>query len=58
MRAQQLRKRHVCDQCGGRFGMVTHRWWGNKFCKLACREIYIRDVVLDRNAIRRLLRFA
>ena len=22
----------VRDYCGGRFGLVTHRWWGNKFC--------------------------
>jgi hypothetical protein len=25
-----IRQPQVCDHCGGRFGMVTHRWWGNK----------------------------
>ena len=27
-----------CDHCGGRFGVVTHRWWGNKFCRRSCRD--------------------
>jgi hypothetical protein len=51
MRAQQFQKRQVCDHCGGSFGMVTHRWWGNKFCKQACKDIYI-TVALKRGAIR------
>src|SRR5215471_6162174 len=33
MRQPEVCKHQVCDHCGGRFGMVTHRWWGNKFCK-------------------------
>ena len=37
-------KHQGCDQCGGRFGLVTHRWWGNKFCKRACKAAYIRNV--------------
>ena len=24
-----MRQPQICDHCGGRFGMVTHRWWGN-----------------------------
>ena len=28
----RMRQPQVCDHCGGRFGMVTHRWWSNKFC--------------------------
>jgi hypothetical protein len=32
-----MRPRHVCDHCGRPFGMVTHRWWGNKFCKVQRR---------------------
>jgi hypothetical protein len=58
MRFQRTQKRQVCDRCGGRFGLVTHRWWGNKFCKRACRDNYIREVALDRDAIRRWLSFA
>jgi hypothetical protein len=46
-------KHQVCDRCGGRFGMVTHRWWGSKFCKRTCKEAYLREVTLDRDTIRR-----
>ena len=55
MRAQHTQKRQVCAHCGGRFGLVTHRWWRNKFCKRTCRDNYIREVALDRDAIRRWL---
>lgn len=58
MRSQQVQKRQVCDQCGGRFGLVTHRWWGNKFCKQTCKDVYIREVALDRDDIRRRFGFA
>jgi hypothetical protein len=53
MRRTQARGRHVCDHCGGRFNLVTHRWWGNKFCKKVCKDAYLREIVLDRDAIRR-----
>jgi hypothetical protein len=43
MRRPQVCKHQVCDHCGGRFGMVTHRWWGNKFCKRTCKNAYLRD---------------
>jgi hypothetical protein len=53
MRQPQVCKHQVCDHCGGRFGMVTHRWWGNKFCKRTCKDAYLREVMLDRDIIRR-----
>ena len=43
MRQSQVCKHQVCDYCGGRFGMVTHRWWGGKFCKRACKNAYLRE---------------
>ena len=43
MRQPEVRKHQVCDHCGGRFGMVTHRWWGNKFCKRACKNAHRRE---------------
>jgi hypothetical protein len=49
----QIRKLQVCDRCGGRFGMVTHRWWGHKFCKRTCKEAHVREVTLGREVIRR-----
>jgi hypothetical protein len=53
MRQPQVCKHQVCDRCGGRFGMVTHRWWGSKFCKRTCKDAYLREVALDRDTIRR-----
>ena len=53
MRYTQVPKHQVCDHCGGRFGLVTHRWWGNKFCKKVCKDAYVREIGLDRDAIRR-----
>ncbi len=26
--------------------MVTHRWWGNKFCKRTCKGAYLRELAL------------
>jgi hypothetical protein len=41
----------VCDHCGGRFGMVTHHWWGNKFCKRTCKDAHLRALAIDRDKI-------
>src|SRR5215467_3026377 len=49
----RMRPRQVCDHCGGSFGMVTHRWWGNKFCKRRCKDAYLREIMLDRTTIHR-----
>jgi hypothetical protein len=42
-----------CAHCGGRFGMVTHRCWGNKFCKRTCKNAYLRELALGGDKIRR-----
>jgi|ERR1700722_8016103 len=47
------RARHLCNHCGGPFGLVTHRWWGSKFCKRRCKEAHIREIMLDRRTIHR-----
>ena len=49
-----VRPRQVCDHCGGSFGMVTHRWWGSKFCRRRCKEAYLREIRLDRDTVHRL----
>ena len=43
MTRSQVCKHQVCDYCSGRFGMVTHRRWGNKFCKRTCKNAYLRE---------------
>jgi hypothetical protein len=40
--------RQRCDRCGRPFGLVTHRWWGSKFCKRRCKETHLREIMLDR----------
>src|SRR4051794_30568850 len=49
-----VRSRQVCDHCGGPFGMVTHRWWGSKFCRRRCKDAYLREIRLDRDTVHRL----
>jgi hypothetical protein len=29
-----------CDYCGGKLGLIVHRKWRRRFCKLACRTAY------------------
>jgi hypothetical protein len=29
-----------CDFCGGKFGLIVHRQWGRRFCKLACKTAH------------------
>ena len=53
MSGRAANARQVCDYCGGRFGMVTHRWWGNKFCKAVCKDAYLREVKLGLSSFRR-----
>ena len=44
-------QRQVCDHCRGRFGMVTYRWWSNKFCKKRCKDVFLREVAVGRDKI-------
>jgi hypothetical protein len=46
-----MKKPEVCDLCGGHFGMVRYRWWGNKFCKRTCKDTYLHEAALDRDKI-------
>jgi hypothetical protein len=29
-----------CDYCGGKLGLIVHRKWRLRFCKLACKNYY------------------
>ena len=48
-----MKQPQVCDHCGGHFGLVTHRWWSNKFCKRTCKDAHLRELALGRDQIRR-----
>ncbi len=28
-----------CDYCGGKLGLIIHRKWRWRFCKLACKRL-------------------
>jgi hypothetical protein len=43
MRRPPVCNHQICDYCGGRFRVVTHRWWGKKFCKRRCKNAYLRE---------------
>ena len=53
LRKGEVRQPQVCDHCGGRFGLLTHRWWSNKFCKKKCKDAHLRELALRRDQIRR-----
>jgi endogenous inhibitor of DNA gyrase (YacG/DUF329 family) len=42
-----------CDTCGGKFGMVVQRWYGMRFCRKRCRELYLDKLAQDRDRIRK-----
>jgi len=46
-----MERRQVCSHCCGPFGMVTHRWWGSKFCSRTCKEAYLREVARGRDVL-------
>jgi hypothetical protein len=29
-----------CNYCGGKLGLIVHRKWRWRFCKLACKKAY------------------
>jgi hypothetical protein len=43
---------NACDHCGRRFGMVTYRWWGSKFCKKTCKAAFLRELWLGCSELR------
>jgi endogenous inhibitor of DNA gyrase (YacG/DUF329 family) len=30
-----------CAQCGGKFGLIRHRWYSRQFCSLRCRGRFL-----------------
>ena len=30
----------LCDYCGGKLGLIIHRKWRWRFCKLACKKAH------------------
>jgi hypothetical protein len=31
-----------CASCGGKFGLVSHYYWGLRFCRKACKTAFLQ----------------
>ncbi len=47
-----------CANCGGRFGLVSHRHFGLRFCRKACKDDFVTKAAKDRARIRKWFGFA
>ena len=36
-----------CAQCGGKFGLIRHRWYSHQFCSLRCRGRFLNQLAPD-----------
>ena len=34
--------KNCCANCGGKFGLVCHYYWGMRFCCKACKKDFTR----------------
>jgi hypothetical protein len=46
-----------CAHCGGKFGLIRHRWFRNQFCSKRCQEKFLAKLVQDRDRVQRWLDF-
>jgi hypothetical protein len=46
-----------CAHCGGRFGLIVYRWYGQRFCRAKCRERFLQELDEKRMQLKRWLNF-
>jgi hypothetical protein len=46
-----------CSHCGGRFGLIVHRWLNERFCRAACRQAFLVNLDEKRRHMKRWLNF-
>jgi hypothetical protein len=39
-----------CAECGGKLGPLMHRHWSLRFCRLACKKLYLHKLDEERRA--------
>ena len=44
-----------CANCGGKFGLVYHQYWGLRFCRKACKNDFLTRMVKDNARMRKWL---
>jgi hypothetical protein len=40
-----------CAHCGGKFGLVSHFYFGRRFCRKACREKFVARTAREREHV-------
>jgi hypothetical protein len=46
-----------CAECGGKFGLICHRHWGLRFCRKACKDVFVEKLARDKERMRTWLGF-
>jgi hypothetical protein len=46
-----------CAYCGGKFGLIRHRWYAQQFCRKQCRVSYLNKLAEDRQRLMRWFSF-
>jgi hypothetical protein len=44
-----------CANCGGKFGLVYHNYWGLRFCRKVCKDDFLAKTARGHAFMRRLL---
>ena len=42
-----------CANCGGKFGLVYHNHWGQRFCRKACKDDFLAKTAKDHARMRK-----
>jgi hypothetical protein len=42
-----------CAGCGGKLGLVSHRHWGLRFCRKACKDNFLARLAKDHARMRK-----
>ena len=42
-----------CVICGGKFGLVSHQYWGLRFCRKACKDSFLAKAAKDHARMRK-----
>jgi len=42
-----------CANCGGKLGLVSHQYWGLRFCRKACKDAFLTRTANDHAYVRR-----
>jgi hypothetical protein len=37
-----------CDSCGGKFGLVRHRYFWQQFCRMTCKDNHLAKLAQEK----------